>query len=64
MTEDTHKRTVMSAATDQRPPSSADSFYASVTLFDDFDKVADPALYSPLPAGWVVGPPKSPASNV
>jgi Protein of unknown function (DUF3095) len=33
----------------------ADPFYASLQVFDDFDKVADPALYAPLPAGWVVG---------
>jgi hypothetical protein len=36
-------------------PDVADSFYASVPVFDDFDKVADPALYKPLPAGWTVG---------
>ena len=30
-------------------------FYASVPVFDDFDRVADPALYRPLPEGWMVG---------
>ena len=34
---------------------SADPFYASVQVFDDFDRVADPALYAALPAGWQVG---------
>ncbi len=24
-------------------------------MFDDFDRVADPALYEPLPAGWMIG---------
>ncbi len=31
------------------------SFYASVPEFADFDRVMDPALYQPLPAGWMVG---------
>lgn len=31
------------------------SFYASVQVFDDFDRVADAALYAPLPAGWMLG---------
>jgi len=26
-----------------------------VPVFDDFDRAADPALYKPLPAGWMVG---------
>ena len=34
---------------------SADPFFASVRVFDDFDRVTDPALYTPLPAGWQVG---------
>ena len=32
-----------------------DSFYDSVTVFDRFDRVADTALYTPLPEGWVIG---------
>ena len=32
-----------------------DPFYASVQVFDDFDRVADPTLYAALPAGWQVG---------
>ena len=32
-----------------------DAFYASVNVFDSFDKGAEPALYQPLPAGWIVG---------
>ena len=36
-------------------PRGADPFYASVPVFDDFDRVADLALYKPLPAGWRVG---------
>jgi len=31
------------------------TFYASVTVFDAFDQVADPALYRPLPDDWVIG---------
>lgn len=31
------------------------SFHASVTVFGAFDQVADPSLFRPLPAGWVVG---------
>ena len=34
---------------------SSDAFYASVNVVDSFEKVAEPALYQPLPAGWVVG---------
>ena len=30
-------------------------FYASVPLCTDFDRVADPAWYRPLPEGWQVG---------
>ena len=36
-------------------PRAADAFYASVQVFDDFDRVMDPALYRPLPGGWWVG---------
>lgn len=32
-----------------------DAFYDSVTVFDRFDQVADTALYTPLPEGWVIG---------
>src|SRR3954467_2796492 len=32
-----------------------DGFYASLPLFRDFTAVMDPALFSPLPDGWVVG---------
>ena len=32
-----------------------DSFFESLGVFENFDKVADPALYKPLPAGWMVG---------
>jgi hypothetical protein len=33
----------------------AESFYASVPVFDGFDQIIDPHLYQPLPADWVVG---------
>lgn len=36
-------------------PRSPDAFFASVQTFDDFDRVMDPSLYRPLPAGWRVG---------
>jgi len=45
----------MSVTTDRPASQAGDSFFASVQEFDDFNKVADPALYKPLPAGWVVG---------
>lgn len=32
-----------------------DSFYADLRAFDDFDKVADAAVYEPLPDDWVIG---------
>ena len=34
---------------------SDDLFYGRVTVFESFDKAAEPSLYQPLPAGWVVG---------
>lgn len=45
---------------EQSPPAAADAgggdaFYASVNVVDSFEKVAEPALYQPLPAGWVIG---------
>lgn len=36
-------------------PAADDLFYDNVFVFDSFDKAADPALYQPLPPGWVVG---------
>ena len=39
----------------RRAPSSGDAFYASLPVFDDFDKVVSPALYAPLPARWLIG---------
>ncbi len=33
----------------------ATTFYASVTAFDRFEQVANTALYTPLPEGWVIG---------
>ena len=42
----------MSSSPADRAPQ---SFYASVRVFSDFDKVMEPALYQPLPAGWRVG---------
>ena len=35
--------------------SQSDSFYAGVTVFRDFTRVLDPALYKPLPDDWVIG---------
>jgi Protein of unknown function (DUF3095) len=37
------------------PNSQSDSFYAGVTIFRDFTRVLDPALYQPLPDDWVIG---------
>jgi hypothetical protein len=36
-------------------PDPPDGFYASLPLFRDFTAVMDPALFTPLPSGWVVG---------
>ena len=36
-------------------PGQDDDFYQNLPLFDGFARVADPGLYSPLPADWVVG---------
>jgi len=33
----------------------AESFYASVPVFDGFDRIIEPNLYQPLPEDWVVG---------
>ena len=35
-------------------PVTADA-YAHLPVFDDFARLTDPALYSPLPDGWVLG---------
>jgi hypothetical protein len=35
--------------------SQSDSFYENVTVFRDFTRVLDPALYKPLPEDWVIG---------
>ena len=34
---------------------SSDRFYSSLPIFRDFTQVMDPALFRPLPDGWVVG---------
>jgi hypothetical protein len=34
---------------------SPDRFYSSLPIFRDFTQVMDPALFRPLPDGWVVG---------
>ena len=39
----------------QAPDADEDSFYERVTVLESFDKVAQPSLYQPLPAGWLVG---------
>jgi hypothetical protein len=33
----------------------ASGFYATVPVFDRFDKVADPSVYRPLPESWWIG---------
>lgn len=35
--------------------SQTDSFYTEVPVFRDFTRVMDPALYRPLPGGWLIG---------
>jgi hypothetical protein len=36
-------------------PRATGTFYANLPVFDNFDRVVEPALYRPLPAGWRVG---------
>ena len=36
-------------------PEGTDSFYGAIPVFRGFDRLMDPALYSPLPDDWVVG---------
>jgi hypothetical protein len=39
-----------------RPISGTDSgFYASLPVFDGFDKIVDTEIYKPLPEGWLLG---------
>ena len=45
----------MSNPTSPATHRATDTFYATVQVFDDFDKVMEPALYKPLPPGWIVG---------
>jgi Protein of unknown function (DUF3095) len=33
----------------------ADAFYASVPVFDKFNRIVEPGLYTPLPDGWTLG---------
>lgn len=37
------------------PPSGNDSFYGGIPVFRGFDRLMDPALYSPLPEDWSIG---------
>ena len=43
------------AAASTPVPDRADPFFASLRVFDDFDRVADASLYAPLPPGWQIG---------
>jgi hypothetical protein len=36
-------------------PTMADAFYAGVPIFDGFNRIVEPALYKPLPDGWMLG---------
>lgn len=36
-------------------PVAVDRFYADMPVFAGFDRIMDPALYRPLPDGWVIG---------
>ena len=45
----------MSIQASPTAPRASEAFYANVPEFTDFDRVMDPALYQPLPAGWMVG---------
>jgi hypothetical protein len=38
-----------------RPPGITDAFYASIPVFDRFDRIVDAGLYKPLPHDWVLG---------
>jgi hypothetical protein len=39
----------------EQPSDRNDAFYATVPVFDGFDRVIDAALYQPLPDDWLVG---------
>src|SRR4051794_11154243 len=43
------------AASGERPVSDSEGFYERLPLFDRFDRLTDPAIYTPLPDGWVLG---------
>src|SRR4029078_10795981 len=36
-------------------PGGTDVFYGSIPVFRGFDRLMDPALYSPLPDDWMIG---------
>ncbi len=36
-------------------PDAASGFYEALPVLDSFARLADPAVYAPLPAGWVLG---------
>ena len=36
-------------------PEGTDTFYGGIPVFRGFDRLMDPALYSPLPDDWTVG---------
>lgn len=37
------------------PPAATDAFYGAIPVFRGFDRLMDPALYSPLPDDWAIG---------
>ena len=36
-------------------PGDSESFYSGIPVFRGFDRLMDPALYSPLPDDWFIG---------
>lgn len=37
------------------PEASSHGFYEQLPVFDRFDRLTDPAIYTPLPEGWAIG---------
>ncbi|WP_343232689.1 DUF3095 domain-containing protein [Microvirga antarctica] len=36
-------------------PAALTGFYAGLPVFDSFEHLTDPSIYTPLPAGWLIG---------
>jgi hypothetical protein len=39
----------------ERPDADPSHFYSGLPIFDSFENLTDPSIYTPLPAGWLIG---------